>query len=516
MAYTPTTWVNNSTPAINATNLNHMETGIDEAHDCANILYTPFGDIIATNVQAAITELENEKISKATLDANSIVKADTDDTPIVLAVAEQTLVGRITAGSIDDLSTTQVRTLINVEDGSQETSTAHVNTAGAVMETDYNAHTILVATVDDTPIALGVGASELIGRTAIGNIDSMTMVEARTILNVEDGSTDDQTGAEIKTLYEAESNAYTDTKDTKLNDIELLADVTDATNVAAAGAVMDGDFTAADEIMAGTGAGTHSQITLAASEFLAKKAAGTATNVSATDARTILNVEDAADVTDAVNIASSITGVAAKTTPVDADEVGLIDSAAANVLKKLTWTNIKATLKTYFDTLYIGNVSEDATPQLGGDLDLVNYEILADTTPGTDHTGSGLKGVFTNGNAGSVAFGDVCYMALDGHLEFVDADASTSMPGLYMALGTIAAAASGEWMIMGVARDDTWNWTIGPGISGLIYASVTATTGNTLSQTAPSATGDQVQIVGTALSADVMMFNPSPVLVEIA
>ena len=41
-----------------------------------------------------------------------------------------------------------------------------------------------------------------------------------------------------------------------------------------------------------------------------------------------------------------------KTTPVDADEVGLVDSAASNVLKRLTWSNIKATLKTYFDTLY--------------------------------------------------------------------------------------------------------------------------------------------------------------------
>lgn len=41
-----------------------------------------------------------------------------------------------------------------------------------------------------------------------------------------------------------------------------------------------------------------------------------------------------------------------KTTPVDADELPLVDSAASNVLKKLTWANLKATLKTYFDTLY--------------------------------------------------------------------------------------------------------------------------------------------------------------------
>lgn len=44
----------------------------------------------------------------------------------------------------------------------------------------------------------------------------------------------------------------------------------------------------------------------------------------------------------------------AKATPVDADLIGLNDSAASNALKKLTWANIKATLKTYFDSLYAG------------------------------------------------------------------------------------------------------------------------------------------------------------------
>lgn len=41
-----------------------------------------------------------------------------------------------------------------------------------------------------------------------------------------------------------------------------------------------------------------------------------------------------------------------KTTPVDDDELPLVDSEASNVLKKLTWANLKATLKTYFDSLY--------------------------------------------------------------------------------------------------------------------------------------------------------------------
>lgn len=52
------------------------------------------------------------------------------------------------------------------------------------------------------------------------------------------------------------------------------------------------------------------------------------------------------------NPASAIVASTAKTTPVDADLIGIADSAASNVLKKLSWLNIKATLKAYFDSLY--------------------------------------------------------------------------------------------------------------------------------------------------------------------
>ena len=56
--------------------------------------------------------------------------------------------------------------------------------------------------------------------------------------------------------------------------------------------------------------------------------------------------------TAAAVIGAAIDDATAKTTPVDADTLPLTDSAASNVMKKVSWTNIKATLKTYFDTLY--------------------------------------------------------------------------------------------------------------------------------------------------------------------
>jgi len=67
----------------------------------------------------------------------------------------------------------------------------------------------------------------------------------RSRLNVEDGATADQTAGEIKTLYESNSdtNAFTDADHSKLDGIEASADVTDTTNVTAAGALMDSELT---------------------------------------------------------------------------------------------------------------------------------------------------------------------------------------------------------------------------------------------------------------------------------
>ncbi len=88
-------------------------------------------------------------------------------------------------------------------------------------------------------------------------------------------------------------------------------------------------------------------------------------------------IEAAADVTDAGNVGSSIHGATAKTTPVDGDTMPLIDSAASNVLKKVTWANIKATLKTYWDTLYAltGSISSSG-------LTMSTARLLGRTTAG--------------------------------------------------------------------------------------------------------------------------------------
>jgi hypothetical protein len=71
-----------------------------------------------------------------------------------------------------------------------------------------------------------------------------------------------------------------------------------------------------------------------------------------------------------------INGATAKTTPVDADYIGLMDSAASNILKKLSWANIKATLKTYFDGLYASIAFDPGSITIATETGLVQASVL--------------------------------------------------------------------------------------------------------------------------------------------
>jgi len=73
--------------------------------------------------------------------------------------------------------------------------------------------------------------------------NAFTDAQFTKLAGIETAATADQTGAQIKTAYEAETNAFTDAQFTKLAGIETAADVTDGTNVTAAGALMDSEVT---------------------------------------------------------------------------------------------------------------------------------------------------------------------------------------------------------------------------------------------------------------------------------
>jgi|SRR5689334_18064643 len=71
----------------------------------------------------------------------------------------------------------------------------------------------------------------------------------------------------------------------------------------------------------------------------------------------LAGIEALADVTDAGNVGAALHSASADTLS-DAYEIGFYNTVAG-ALRKITWSNVKSTLKTYFDTLYASASSID-------------------------------------------------------------------------------------------------------------------------------------------------------------
>ncbi len=120
----------------------------------------------------------------------------------------------------------------------------------------------------------------------------------------------------------------------------------------------------------------------------------------------------------------------------------------------------------------------------------------------TDHTATGLSAQMLAGGA-IAAFETVCIHTVTGEVVLADASALATARCIGIAPSAISDTATGEILLQGYIRDDTWNWTIG----GEMYLSETA---GGMTQTAPGIE----QVVGIALTADVVYFNPSLDIIE--
>jgi hypothetical protein len=87
---------------------------------------------IVADIQAVIDDVINK------FNANTILKADTDNTPAALVIAEQTIVGRKTGSSIAALTATEVRNILNVEDGAAAAKTNNEIRDAVEAATDSN------------------------------------------------------------------------------------------------------------------------------------------------------------------------------------------------------------------------------------------------------------------------------------------------------------------------------------------------------------------------------------------
>lgn len=159
------------------------------------------------------------------------------------------------------------------------------------------------------------------------------------------------------------------------------------------------------------------------------------------------------------NTAAEIHAAASKATPVDADELGITDSGASFSLKMLTWANLKATLKTYFDGFYstvahthtfVSLTSKPTTLAGFGITDAIN----------TSEKGA-VNGIATLDGTGKVPLSQLS-SAVTGALAYQNTwNATTNTP-------TIPAAAAGnkgqyyKVSVAGTTTIDTINdWGVG-------------------------------------------------------
>jgi len=216
-----------------------------------------------------------------------------------------------------------------------------------------------------------------------------------------------------------------------------------------------------------------------------------------TDGSKLDGIEATADVTDAVNVGTSIHGVADKATPIDADKVPIIDTEAVNVLKTSSWTNIKAFLKTYFDTLYNKyvhpNHSGDVTSVADGALTIANKVTMTATAP---ITVSGTPTVIAGGAVAIAIPAATASVAghataaqitkLDGIAALADVTGSNA-PQAHTAshdgLGTDPANIKDSIMLIALIWLGVRNWTetlatLGSGYQGSLFTWAATGAGN--------------------------------------
>ena len=167
--------------------------------------------------------------------------------------------------------------LDGIEAGADVTDAANVDAAGAVMESDYSpAHSVLAQqSGTGSPSSVTLGTNSLLGRASGAGtaIQGLTAAQARTLLNVEDGATADQTAAEIltaiKTVDGTGSGLDADLLDGQEASAFAAASHTHtASDLDFAGSTDIGaDLADADEVLVSDGGGNTTRVKSALSRF---------------------------------------------------------------------------------------------------------------------------------------------------------------------------------------------------------------------------------------------------------
>ncbi|MGB0171082.1 MAG: beta strand repeat-containing protein, partial [Flavobacteriales bacterium] len=223
---------------------NNAAVTANTAKVSADGLVTTHSDVTDAGSGAIITDAERTKLDGIETAATA------DQTGAEIKLAYEAEAKAFTDAQFDKLAAIADNATANQTDAYLLARANHTGTQTAATISDFDAEVANNAAV--TANTAKVSADGLVTThsdvTDAGSGAIITDAERTKLDGIETGATGDQTGAEIKLAYEAEAKAFTDAQFDKLAAIEAAADVTDAANVAAAGAVMN----TGDETIAGT------------------------------------------------------------------------------------------------------------------------------------------------------------------------------------------------------------------------------------------------------------------------
>ena len=212
---------------------NKLQTGSSGITVSGNIAVTGTVDgiDIATDVAANTAKVTNATHTGDVTGATSLTIANDAVTFAKMQnIGTPSFLGRNSSGTgnVENLSVSDVRTMLNVEDGAtaDQTSTeiktllasdnltnAHIAN-GSIGDAKLANNAVITARINNDAVTadklFNVPQNHILGRIAAGtaNVETLTGAQIRTIINVEDGATADQTGAEIANALNGE-NIYT-------------------------------------------------------------------------------------------------------------------------------------------------------------------------------------------------------------------------------------------------------------------------------------------------------------------
>lgn len=218
--------------------------------------------------------------------------------------------------------------------------------------------------------------------------------------------------------------------------------------------------------------------------------------------------------TGVADVAAATVAADAKTEPADADTVPLLDSAASNVLKKLTWGNIKTALKSYYDSVTTTLTNKTIS---GANNTITDIAQASVTDLSTDLAGK--EPVIAAGTTGQYLRGDKSWQTLDKAAVGLSAVDDTSDINKPVSTATQTAldgkqSTSEKGVANGYASlDSTARVPVAQLPPGLAIDSVTRTDGYIQFYSGANAVGDPIYLDfdiidgGTASSSSVNTFD---------